>query len=172
MPAHATTRSRGRRARRRRLQFGFSFIVNDGDETTEQQGWAGYYPGAIVFNWNGGRKSPGKVGVAQLAGADSYTPPAGVVVLPDSSGGCGGSWWWGLFWGIVLTIGVMYARSKGWFTLAQNKLSELTKGAVPSRTATGRLNQRPMSNSDSYTATTAAGANPLASAYVAPQPPA
>ena len=56
------------------IHFGLAFAANDGDSSSEQNGWAGYYPYALVKNWRHGEKAPDKAGVLVLDG-----PPARAV---------------------------------------------------------------------------------------------
>jgi len=77
------------------LRIGFSFALNDGDESVASEGWLGFYPRAIKTgstagvvdppgstpgSWHGGMREPSKCGVLELAG-QYYVPRP----LPASS---------------------------------------------------------------------------------------
>jgi len=51
------------------LRLGFSLILNDADKGSAQEGWAGYYPYALVRDYRGGEKRADKAGVLQLDGS-------------------------------------------------------------------------------------------------------
>jgi len=74
------------------LRMGFSFALNDGDESVASEGWLGFYPRAIKTgstagvgvadppgstpgSWHGGMREPSKCGILKLAGQYRASPP-------------------------------------------------------------------------------------------------
>ena len=102
------------------LQIGFSFALNDGDDSLASEGWLGYYPHAIKTGrssrvmpimanvpgetwgeWHDGQREPSKSGVLQLGGeyhaAAPLAPSArfhGGLFSLGLLGGCLAMGWW------------------------------------------------------------------------------
>jgi len=137
-PAHVRRWAEG-------LQFGFSFVINDGDDEAKQNGWAGYYPHAIVRGWNDGQKEPQKAGTVRLVSADAAPP--------RKKGGGAGSFFLGVFLTLLfLFLGRAFiVWREGGLSAVKRLVNPFADRARPSPTMGGPVLSSGMGGYSSYT---------------------